>query len=203
MRRLLESATEHTNTLSTVYIAEPTSIPHRPHICPLPFLTAQLQKYCMKPEQPLFWFVLETAQRAAFACSHIAVSHRFSSNKRDCLPSRLGCLGRKEISVTNFNFLLRISIHRKERRLLEVKNDRLLWGKWFDLLSNHPKSWVLEGDYVIKISFENNSIFFFNFCRENTNLLQILTKLCFLEKMSMKSKNERWKIMKKTFITVI
>ena len=110
---------------------------------------------------------------------------------------------RSKKKVTNFNFLLRISIHRKERRLLEIKNDRLLWGKWFDLLSNHPKSWVLEGDYVIKISFENNSIFFFNFCRENTNLLQILTKLCFLEKMSMKSKNERWKIMKKTFITVI
>ena len=80
----------------------------------------------MKPEQPLFSLVLEPAQRAAFTCSHIAVSHRFSSNKRDYLPSRRGCLGKKEISVTNFNFLLRISIHRKERRLLEVKNDRLL-----------------------------------------------------------------------------
>ena len=41
VRRLLQSATEHTYTLSTVYI-EPKSIPHRPHIYPLPFLTAQL-----------------------------------------------------------------------------------------------------------------------------------------------------------------
>ena len=41
VRRLLESATERTYTLSTVYIAELTSIPHRPHIYPLPFLTAR------------------------------------------------------------------------------------------------------------------------------------------------------------------
>lgn len=81
-----------------------------------------LQKCCMKPEQPLFSLVPAPAQSTAYRTR----SQIFEQQDTLLAVQGLGYLGGKEISVTNFNFLLRISIHSKKGYLNEFKkNDRL------------------------------------------------------------------------------
>ena len=65
------------------------------------------------------------AQLAVFDThiSHLLID--FQAKGRLLEDQVLGFLCGKEILVTNFNFLLRISIHSKEKRLLGYLNDRL------------------------------------------------------------------------------